>query len=134
MLPLLFWSNLYYDHRMGMKFSSGSKEAHNWRSLWMHIAIDSLWISTQLPSCLMVAACDASKLLTRYNILFLSLTHTITHTNGHVQIGICSMHNEISYFSCFSLKWRMVMRLMLCCTKLVAQMLLLCSHLCESKF
>ncbi|XVF36703.1 hypothetical protein REPUB_Repub19eG0080800 [Reevesia pubescens] len=29
----------------------------------MHIVIDSLWILTQLPSCLMVVAFEASKLL-----------------------------------------------------------------------
>ena len=31
-------------------------------------------------------------------IPFLSRTHTITLTNGHVQIGICSMNNEIFIF------------------------------------
>ncbi|KAG4157927.1 hypothetical protein ERO13_D02G092166v2 [Gossypium hirsutum] len=52
----------------------------------MHIVIENLWISTRLPSCSMVAACEASKLL-------------------------------------MSWKWRMVMRSMLCFTKLVAQVL-----------
>ncbi|KAK8717763.1 hypothetical protein V6N13_045020 [Hibiscus sabdariffa] len=33
-----------------------------------------------------------------------------------------------------SWKWRMVMRLMLCCTKPVELMLSRCCHLCEGKF
>ncbi|KAG4119779.1 hypothetical protein ERO13_D11G101333v2 [Gossypium hirsutum] len=52
----------------------------------MHIVIDNLWISTRLPSCSMVTACEANKLL-------------------------------------MSWKWRMVMRSMLCFTKLVTQAL-----------
>lgn len=54
------------DCRMGMRFSSGSKEAPNWRSLWMHIVIDNLWSLTRLPSCLMAAVSEQSKPLMRY--------------------------------------------------------------------
>lgn len=62
----------------------------------MLIVIGSLWISTQLPSCSMAAACEASKLLMRYHSI--SLCYTITHANLHMQIGICSMRNGISSF------------------------------------
>lgn len=52
--------------RMGMKFSSGSKEAHSWRSSWMLIVTDNLWTSTRLHSCLMVVVFGENKPLMRY--------------------------------------------------------------------
>jgi hypothetical protein len=107
----------YYDCRMEMKYFSGSKEAHNWRSWWMPIVIANPLSSTQLPSCLMVVDSVESKLLMRY------LSHTTcscTQLHIHKIIDIKLTHILPFIFSSFcSWTWRMGMRSMLCCTKLV---------------
>ena len=100
-----------------MKYFSGSKEAHNWRSWWMPIVIANPLSSTQLPSCLMVVDSVESKLLMRY------LSHTTcscTQLHIHKIIDIKLTHILPFIFSSFcSWTWRMGMRSMLCCTKLV---------------
>lgn len=51
--------------RMEMKYSSGSREALNWRSWWTRIVIGNLLSSTPSLSCLMVVASVQSRLLMR---------------------------------------------------------------------
>ena len=101
-----------------MKYFSGSKEAHNWRSWWMPIVIVNPLSSTQLPSCLMVVVSAESKLLMRY------LSHTtcsFTRLHIHKIIDIKLTHILPFIFSSFcSWTWRMGMRSTQCCTKLVA--------------
>lgn len=83
---------LYFICRMGMKCFSGSNEALNWRSLWTHIVIASLWSWIQLPSCLMVAVYEQSRRLMRslsllshlHNLHVSPHTHTAIHLEPHV--------------------------------------------------
>jgi len=83
-----WWENYVFDLfsgcRTGMKSSSGSKEALSWRNWWMLIVTDSLWISIQLPSCLMVVVLEQNRLQMRSLSLSLSLSLN-AHTRKEYQ-------------------------------------------------
>lgn len=73
----LIWK--FWICRMGFKLASGSEKALHWKSLWINIVINIVWMLTELVCCSTVISSNQSRLLLRF--VFTNISSLLSHLN-----------------------------------------------------
>lgn len=73
----LIWK--FWICRMGFKLATRSEEALHWKSLWINIVINIVWMLMELVFCSAVISSNQSRLLLRF--VFANISSLLFHIN-----------------------------------------------------